>query len=608
MRRLLLLFGGLAGLMLLLGGGFALFLATADLRAMLERWAARETGRTVGIGALRIEWGRRITVAINDLKLGNADWGSRPQMLELGELYAEVDPWSLLRGTLRYEKLAIGKLDIILERGPGHIGNWKMGEGGAAGGFLIPKKRTQVPTLTEFVLDGGVLIYRDAESGLEIRVDADRIDIAAADEDAPIRMTMLGAYNGTATTIELEGQSFVALRRDDIPFETQATLSAAGSVIAFQGTLMEPLDFEGVDGATQARMEDLGAFLTALDAGVNLPVAARVDGRLKRSGIHWRLEEARGEVAGSPFEGILLLDEGPRGKPDDFAADLRFVRLDLDKLLPPRDPKRKFAEIPLDPGGAGKVNVTGRLSASEVLYAGLRGSALQASGSHSSGGTVVESLRVEALGGVLQVKGSARASGRGARLEAAGDIGGVALDEVAKALRTDTAGIAGRAKGLIVLEAEGRTMGEALSGLAGHAVITLTEGRMPRALIEKVSTNLRFLFREKAGHSDVSCFLALIEIRDGLGQLAPLRLRTAETTVAARGSVNFARERLDLAILTDQRRSNFLTLNVPLRVQGSFADVEIAPLVGSLPAARIANLTALPPASRALAESSPCLR
>ncbi len=608
MRRLLLLIGGLAGLALLLAGCMALFLAYADLKPMLERWAARETGRAVSVGALRIEWGRRTILEIADLELGNAPWGSRPNMIELGRLYAELDLLSVLRGTLRYENLAIGKLDIILERGPGHVGNWKMGEGGGASGLLVPKDRTQVPTLKELALDDGLLIYRDAEVGLELRIEAGRIDIAAADDEAPINLSMRGAYNGTAATIEVEGQSFSTLRRADIPFETKVTLAGAESVITFQGSLMEPLDFEGVDGAMQARMADLGALLTALDAGIDLPVDALVEGRLKRAGTHWRLEAARGEVAGSSFEGNLTLEEGPRGKPDDFALDLHFARLDLDRLLPARDAKQGFAQMRLDPGGSGKVEIAARLSASEVVYAGMRGNGLEARGNHKQSGTIVESLRVEALGGVLSGNGSTRASERGQRLEASGEIDGLALEEIGRVFRTDTAEIAGRATGLATLQAEGWTIGEALSNLRGHAVFTLSEGRMPRSLVEKVSTNLRSLFRDKAGFSEISCFLGLIEIREGIGRLAPVRLRTADTTVAARGQLDFARGRLDLAIVTDQRGSGFLVLNIPLQVSGSFTNVAIAPLVGSPPPARIADLAALPPASRALAEDSPCLR
>lgn len=608
MRRLLLSIAVFCGLLLLAGGGLAAYLATADLRPMVERWVAKETERTVAIGQLQFEWGLRTRVVLRDLKLGNAPWGRAPQMVELGSLSAEVVLSSLLKGRPRYERMAIKGLAIVLERGPGHVGNWKMGEGGAASSGVVPKDRTQVPTLIDFVLEDGFLIYRDAEIGLELRVDAGRIDIAAADENAPVRFTMRGAYNGTAATLESESDSFAVLRRRDVPYPATAKLAAAGATVAFQGTLMEPLDVEGVDGRIQAQIPNLATFLAALDAGVDLPVAATVEGRLKRAGDHWQLLESKGIVAGSRFEGSIDLMEGARRKPDDLKLDLRFARLDVDKLLPPADPKRKFTQTPLDLGKDGKVDAAVRLSAAEASFAGFSGTGLQFQGKRTAGKVDIESVSVQAFGGTLSASGGARSMERGTGLTLAGAFDRLAIDQIARHFGADAQGIAGQAVGRFGLEGDGRTVGEVLSNLRGHTVTVLADGRMPRALVEKVSTNLRFLFREKAGFSEISCFLALTEIRGGIAHLAPLRLRAGDTTVAARGQVDLARERVDLTIVTDQRGSSFLTLNIPLQVRGSLTDASVSPLSGSAAPARAADLKALPPASRQLAETNPCLK
>lgn len=217
MRRLLILIGGLFGLLLLAGAGLCVFLATADLRSIVESRAAKDTGRAVSIGSLAVDWGRRTRVMLRDVKFGNAAWGSTPHMVQLGSLMAEFDLWVLLRGSMRYERLAAEKLTIVLERGPGHVGNWKLTEGSAGGDGLIPKNRTQVPTLMDFVLDEGVIIYRNAATGLELKVDATRFSLTAAGEEAPIHLIWRGGYNDIAATLEADGQSFSMLRRCDVP-------------------------------------------------------------------------------------------------------------------------------------------------------------------------------------------------------------------------------------------------------------------------------------------------------------------------------------------------------------------------------------------------------
>jgi AsmA family protein len=67
------------------------------------------------------------------------------------------------------------------------------------------------------------------------------------------------------------------------------------------------------------------------------------------------------------------------------------------------------------------------------------------------------------------------------------------------------------------------------------AVVRMTAGSISRDVIEKASLDIRRLFRKSEGMAPVSCLLGVIEMRNGLGTLSPMRIRTADGTMLGKG-------------------------------------------------------------------------
>jgi hypothetical protein len=92
--------------------------------------------------------------------------------------------------------------------------------------------------------------------------------------------------------------------------------------------------------------------------------------------------------------------------------------------------------------------------------------------------------------------------------------------------------------------------------------------------------------------------------------VAPLRLRTADTSVVAGGTVDLVGGRLDLTIKAEGAGTGVLALEVPLHMTGAFGDISVHPVIGSAAwldvAARDAAVKGLSPAARRLAERNPC--
>jgi uncharacterized protein involved in outer membrane biogenesis len=159
----------------------------------------------------------------------------------------------------------------------------------------------------------------------------------------------------------------------------------------------------------------------------------------------------------------------------------------------------------------------------------------------------------------------------------------------------------------------GATVRDALKTSRGHAVLAMGDGRIARALLEKLSTDLRSLFRKNATSTPITCLIAVLDLQNGLGTIAPLRLQTPGTTVLGGGLVDLPAARLDLTIKSEAASTGIFALDIPLRISGDFSRLTVRPALGSAAArldatARNAPPQGLPPDMQQLADGNPCPR
>ena len=110
-----------------------LYLAFGDLsrhKGRIEAFVGKKTGRPFAIdGAFELEVLPSVTVKAERVRLGNAAWGSAPQMVEVGRFSTEIGLWSLLSGPVDVRSLEIADVSLLLEKGKDGKGNWLFGEG-----------------------------------------------------------------------------------------------------------------------------------------------------------------------------------------------------------------------------------------------------------------------------------------------------------------------------------------------------------------------------------------------------------------------------------------------------------------------------------------------
>ncbi|HWA48832.1 MAG TPA: AsmA-like C-terminal region-containing protein [Dongiaceae bacterium] len=579
---------GLVALALVSAAGLAAWLATADLKPVVERQASEALGRKVTLGRFEVTWGNPLAVEIRDLSIANAPWGSDPEMIRLGRLSALLDVPALLTGVLRYEKLRLADLKVVLERDRNGIGNWKYGGASGPGGLgIVPKARTEFPTLIDFAGEHGLVTYRTRGGNL-LSIRLDQVAIAAPDEYSPVSLQATGAYNDVAAALDATTEPYFILRDAALPFGTRFTLKGNDTDIAFDGTMMEPLDFEGARGELSLTAKTLDDLMQVAGSRQKVDLPLLLLGKLARDGDHWSLSEARGRLERADFAGRLELTEGrPHGDkvdpddiaPDDIALALDFGRLDLNPLLAAFGAAQgdaRLEALPLRQPGLAAINLSLVLSAEQLRIAAMRLPRFALDGRLQGGNIALRDLKFALGGGTLAFDGTLKTSGDGGVLALNAQLIQARAQEIARLLGGGDE-IRGQLNGSATLRLQGATLGDGLRRGSGAALVTLARGDIDRALVEQISADLRSLFRTQGGRVKVGCLLAAMTVKNGIGTLSPLRLESDAAVVLGGGRVDLVGKRLDLVLKTERDSTSFFALDIPIEIKGPFDNLSAAP-------------------------------
>jgi uncharacterized protein involved in outer membrane biogenesis len=594
--------------LVLLAGGGVIWAMNLDYRTLAERKGSEALGRTVTIGALKIGWGDPLSIEIRDLRIANAPWGTRPEMATVEHIHALVDVRPLLKGTIRYRHLEVTKSDLLLERDDKGTGNWKFGGSSGAGGLgLVPKDRTQFPSLFDFILQDATITYRTT-SGKPLVIALKQTTVRSPGEDQPVAVMADGAYNDFPAVVKATTDSFEAMRNASVPFGEDVLLTSKDSTIAFKGHLMNPLDFDQVEAALTIDTKNFGKLMEAFDAGLPADFPTKLNGNLKHQGNHWQIDGITGAMADNPVTGAFILDEGPRGGTDKMAIKARYDTLVLDRMLGKNKASKqidwKSVELALPDKTASVIKAD--LAAKRLKYGKTSLSGFALVGTSGPGAIDIDSVQFAMAGTTFEANATAKSDGKATRLHLNAGLPGGNLSDLLQTFGVATDQIAGQVSARIALDAAGSKLGDALAHSDGYAVFAMIDGKVSRDALEKASTDLRTVFRKGEGMSGVKCLLGVATVKNGVAQVSPLILRTTEATLTGGGTIDLAKSTLDLTIRSDPKSTGFFALDIPIRISGTLAAPSAAPDSKSKFKSNLAPPD-MPKAIRQVAEHSGCL-
>lgn len=566
---------------------------------------SRSLGRPVTIAALRVHVGAAVTVELHDLAVDNAPGGSQPLMLQVARLNAEISPWSLFMWILsnrvpEFRHLSIDGVRLLLEHGSGDRPNWHFSDTASS----PTDRRRQFPILLDARFHDAEIDLRTS-SGKTLRLILGDASIAATAASQPVTLTATGAYNATPLQLAAALQSFDVLHDAAVPFRTNLHISSGDTTMDIAGTMTDPLNADGADGRLDLKAPNLDRILAIAGVSEHLELPVTLEGAVTRQGDLWRLTGANGTLRGHPFQGSLRLLEGARRAPDDLTLDAGFSVLDFTQLPAREKPGEVALRIDAEPGTL----LDAHVSAKQLLYGALRAEDVDLKAKLAPGTLVIEPLTLNLAGGIARIDAGVQntESSVAMRLDAA--LTGAGAGQLSALFGLGRIPLAGAVDTRAHLRLTGTTLTEAGRSNHGVVILSMQGGAIERNIIEGASTDLRLLFRAPTGTARIACLLGVLDLRDGIGRIAPLRIRTSDGTIAGAGTLNLRDDTIDVTVASESASTGFFALDVPLHIAGPILNPRVTPALGGARGAANAGADPrdMPPALQEFARRNSCL-
>jgi uncharacterized protein involved in outer membrane biogenesis len=387
--------------------------------------------------------------------------------------------------------------------------------------------------LRDVVLRDSALTYHTV-GGTDLVSRFDRASIETTGDDQPVTLAVSGSYNAQLLAIHADLQPITVLRDAAIPYGTSFVVTAGETRLAFDGTMTDPLNFDGLKGELRLDAPDPKPIFTVAGVESTLDIALHLDGAFEHAGPAWRLADGKGQLQQDEITAATLgFIEGPRGQPDRVELSLDFAALNVNDLIGQgKRGKRSGADLPLPIERNPDMLIKARLTAKSLEYSELQATDVTLAGSQEPGRVTVDVLTLRTFGSNVAASGRVEASSDGARIAAAVSASGLDLQTLRRTLGFGSVPVTGRLDGQITVDATGQRLNAAARGARVSAVIAMRGGAVAKEVIEMASTDVRALFRTNKGLTPVTCLLAGLDMRAGVGTVAPLRLRAAEGTIS----------------------------------------------------------------------------
>ncbi len=575
------------------------------LRAAVKETTGREL-RIEGDITLRL-WPRPM-LTVGKASLSNAEWGSRPVMLEAGSLGFTIAAWPLLVGDVRLKSIVLRDAKLFLEESADGRDNWGFGDTKAAGAADLEA----VESITAIHLIDLQVEWQDP-SGEHVEVTVDEARLVEHRTDRGFDLDARLQEKGMAIDLTASFSTPFYDYMQDEGLRGRVVTRSPGLDLELDGHFGRLPGFDNLDlqiSANGRRWPILDVF-TGLPSGATPPweVTVRIAKKIQKLELH----DLDLMVAKNDLSGDLFLDMA--ASPPRLEGQLRSSSMDLttleatDKAVPAEGKAgaragKVFSDNPVEMDWINELNAAIDLHIDKLVLMGMRYSDLIG--------------KVEITDGVL------RAEPLQATVAGVAAAGNVAIDATTRpptlstsvtAQQIDMGEITGywsqppfmSASGdvQLVLSGTGESLAAVLASSTGHLSVVTGEGTAEVAQAEHATATLvlgtiaRTLGREETGAVKMNCFAANIEFEEGVGDVQVLVLDTESTTILGSGTIDLAKEQWDLKFKPKPHTTTLSARAVPVMLEGSFSEPEItigkAGLIRKLSA--VAGVVVFPPAA-----------
>jgi uncharacterized protein involved in outer membrane biogenesis len=562
----------------------------------------------------------RPRISAAKVHVANPAWTSTGSNLaSVGNIVVTIHPLSLLHKEVLITDLSLDKLAVAAERRADGSNTWTFKDNGPSQWDV---------NIQRLAFRDGELRYLDDGIKLDLRAKATTMTGAESEGGAQqygVKFDLGGTYHGAPITGGGKSGAVLALEDAHGSFPLQASATLGNNKIGIEGTVTDPRSPAGLDlklSLAGASMADLYPL-----TGVLLPetppyaTTGRLIGKKAGEVWNWTYRNFTGTVGASDLEGTLAYS--PRKPRPMLTGTLTSRQLRLDDLGPTigaesdasraaRDKPRqqpKDKALPVEQFNTAKW---------DALDADVRFNGKKLVRTHDIPLQDIET-RIQMKNKVLtltplnfgmaggDVTSHIKLDGTKKQIDAQIKMAArhLKIRELFPKLQSMQASI-GEVNGDAALSGTGNSVSAMLATSSGELGTTVSEGTVSKFILEAAGLNIaNVVFVKLFGDRQVqlNCLAGDFVVEHGLAQARRFVVDTKEAVINVTGSIDLAKEQLDLNVRPETKGARIVTLRTPLYARGTFTNPDVGPQKGPLAlkaGAAVALATAINPLAAVL--------
>ena len=319
----------IAGIFILLIVALVVFIATFDINQYKDdvvKLVEEKTGRDFEIaGDFELGVSLIPKIKVEGVKLGNAAWGSAPEMISAKSFEAEIGLIPLLSGDLKISQLVLNNSVILLETNQQGKGNWEFEE-------VKPVKKEKkkevkegaappVVNVNEVNIKNASLTYKDGVTGKVTNLEIDEFIVETAAFSQSMDVLLRAVYNEIPVSIDGSLGSLGNLTKNrDVPVDALVTI--ADATLKLNGKVEKPLDLKGLDLDLDLTTESLAPFEKIIEKELPKIGPLHINGHVNEKDGFYHLTSVNVGMLQSKMiiDGMLSTDNPSR----DFDLNIKF--------------------------------------------------------------------------------------------------------------------------------------------------------------------------------------------------------------------------------------------------------------------------------------------
>ncbi len=297
MRPTKLFIGSLAALaVLLVALTTALFLLDLDVfRGQIEAAGAEAFDRQLTIaGSIRLKPSLQPLLVVEDVRIGNPEWASRPDFAHVERLGVRVALLPLLRGEWVVLAVIFSGADVLLEVGAGDRNNFTFGR---------RRGPPELPNIDQFHVRDTVLASRDADGQLH------RCAVKEAEvRNTPGQPISLGgqlAFRDVPLQFALSAGTPEAFESRTSRWPVELAVSAEDTALVAEGSLPKPRTWDGAEFRVSVQGENVDVLESLFDVVLPVPGPFDLSAELRKSAEAYSVSGLEGRIRSTDIAGEL---------------------------------------------------------------------------------------------------------------------------------------------------------------------------------------------------------------------------------------------------------------------------------------------------------------